>query len=120
VGEQWSERFDVRVSVSEKLTRPVRLRRTFRLASVQGKLATISMKTAVLTPVQDPSISAQLVQRQPSGTIVFDREAGVVVSREIEMDEKVIGAWGANSLVHSVIKRTERLIAEEKLAEQSN
>ena len=100
--------------------RPVTLRRQYELTGVDGNRATIKMTTAVLTPVQDPQISVQLIQMQPSGTVVFDMDLGGIVSREMSMDEKVIGPWGADSMAHTTSQRHECLDAEPSIAQKAN
>ena len=119
VGETWKEPFTVKVNVTEKLRRDVDLSRTCRLDSVEGNLATISVKTSVLSPVQDSSIRAQLIQRAPEGTIVFDVERGLIVSRDMTIDGTEVGAFGPGSSMQAVSRLTERLVDGSKVREAS-
>ena len=114
VGETWKDDpvQTVRVSVptSKTLTRNVEILRKYRLASVDGPLATIEVTSAILTPVHDPAMRAQLIQRAPEGTIVFDMERGRIVSRQMKLDKTEIGVFGDNSSMRAVSNRQERLV----------
>lgn len=117
VGDTWSEEFEVEVNVARNVTRKARLRRTFELASVEGDRATITYEIAVLDLVLDPSIGMQLIQRTPSGSIVFNMQQGRIVSKTQSLDERVFGPFGPGSLMHAWSNRTERIIEEEKPVE---
>ena len=52
----------------------------------------------MLTPVSDPKIQSQLMQRLQHGTIKFDLDAGRIYSSKMELDERVIGFRGAASM----------------------
>jgi len=113
VGDSWSQDFTVQVSeAGNRLTRPVTLRREYCLDAVDGPLATITFKTAVITPIHDPAIQAQLIQSKPAGTIVFDMDRGLIVSREAKLDEVVIVPFGPKTSMHAVSRRTERLVTD--------
>ncbi|NOX53012.1 MAG: hypothetical protein GXP27_00960 [Planctomycetes bacterium] len=95
VGETWTEDFEIQVDdPSTKLKRSVTLRRRYRLEAVEGSIARISYKTALLTPLSDPAIDAQLIQWKPTGTVLFDIDRGLVLLRRAEHDETVVGAFG--------------------------
>lgn len=111
IGESWTEKIDVQVTVGRKLKLPIKLRREYRLKSVADDLATISLKTVVLTPVRDPNIRGQLIQRTPSGTIVFDLATGRLISRKLSIDRTEIGPAGLKSLMRATSERIERLIS---------
>lgn len=111
VGETWKDRFEVPVTIpSSKLQRRILLQRVYRLVSVEGDLATIALKTSVLTPAYDPQIRVQLIQRTPSGTIVFDMHDGVIVSRTLKSDRTEIDAIGPKTSMRAVSTRSEQLV----------
>jgi hypothetical protein len=100
-GDKWKEKFETRVSVGNKLTQDLGLIRVFELASVENDIATIRFRTSVRTAVNDPEILRQIIQQTPSGTVEFDLKAGRILNRSLQIDEKVIGAFGAQTLLHA-------------------
>ena len=115
VGERWTEQIEVPVLVGEgTLTRKVALQRAYTLVSVEQDIATIELDTIVLSPIQDPAISAQLIQRTPSGIILFDLQQGVVASRRTFLSNQVVGHEGAASRLKVVRNYVERLTTEDE------
>lgn len=113
IGETWSEKSEVKVTVEDnKLQQSVDLKRTYKLESVEGSLATISFKTAILTPINNPSIKIQLIQRETKGKLVFDMDRGAVVTRTVETDKSLINPIGDNTAMHSTSHLLERMITE--------
>ncbi len=109
VGHVWSDEFSVDVNVTQTLKKPVTISRKYRLVSVEGSQAVIELKSTLLTPVREPEILAQLIQRTPQGTIVFDLDRGVLVSRELAIDKREVGALGDQSFLRVVSTYSERL-----------
>src|SRR5690606_6039881 len=97
----------------------VKTRQQYTLESVETGIATISVKTQVLTPVNDPKLEAQLVQQLTNGEVRFDIEAGRVRSKQMDWDELVIGFSGADSTLKYLARFTEEnLPASERVAEK--
>ena len=118
VGDTWTDRLTVQVRASKTLLRPVTLLRRYELTSVEDGVATISLKTSVLTPVRDPDIRTQLIQRTPAGTIRFDINRGVILSKTLTLDETEVGLFGGKGSMHVVSHRTERFVPLETAARQ--
>ena len=112
IGESWEEIFTVDVQENKFLTRKVKLIRRFRLEKVKGTRAFIKMSTAVLTPNLSPMTRSQLVQRTPSGEIEFDLKRGVMIRRELKIDNAVFGSFGQKSFVSAESHRIEQLVAD--------
>lgn len=110
VGEKWTEKSVAQVSVGSGLNQPVNLIRSYELTGVSGNIATISYRTSLLTPVTDPEILRQLLQLTPSGAIEFDIQQGRIASKTIKIDEKVVGAFGAQSLLQAQGESKEKLV----------
>jgi hypothetical protein len=117
-GHSWKDRLVIKVNVGDKLQRDVELTRRYTLDKVEGDLATISSKISVLTPVNDPLVRGQLIQRTPSGTIVFDMKKGIIVSRQMSLDKVEVGVAGNDSSVRAVSERTERMLSPAEVAER--
>jgi hypothetical protein len=111
-GDEWSDTFTVKVSVTKQLQREVKILRQYRLEAVEGGIARISEKSAVVTPVTDPQQSVQLIQRTYSGTIAFDLRAGRVTNRTTSFDNTEIGWAGEDSSYRAVGNWKEQLSGE--------
>jgi hypothetical protein len=112
VGEAWSEKSEIKVVVEDNLKKTVELKLTYELKKVEGDLATIAFQTSVLTPVRDKNIAIQLIEKETSGTIVFDKAIGAVISRTRSSDKSVINPAGSNTAMHSTTHLLERIITE--------
>lgn len=110
VGEIWKERYDVTTRTADKLPLKVAMLRTYKLTSVERGMANIDFKTSILTPINDPGVSAQLIQRETAGRMVFDLQAGLIVSRDVEVDRTVINPFGQKSSLRAVSRFQERLL----------
>ncbi|MGE5194224.1 MAG: hypothetical protein ACM3U2_17160 [Deltaproteobacteria bacterium] len=120
VGAAWKDRVDVLCRDYDKNLVKITIQRNYKLAEVKGKRATIELRTAVLTPVQDPAVAGQLIQRQISGSLVFDLERGVVISRESGVDNTVVGPFGPRSSMRAKSKYREKLVEEEATARRDD
>lgn len=118
VGHEWVERIPAKVTVSKYLTNTVVLLRKFKLESVENNLATISVKTDLLTPLDDPKLLAQLIQRTPRGSFVFDIDQGLIASRTFITDKSEIGVVGPNSMMRATGQLTETLARRPVIAEK--
>ena len=99
IGDVWKDDIKVPVSISKDLHQKLILRRYYRLESVDGNVATIHLSTSELSPVADPMIRAQLIQKLPEGKILFDMAKGVVTSRDLRCVRIEAGVMGAGSVV---------------------
>jgi hypothetical protein len=109
IGEKWSEEYDVDVTVEKGLKQKVTMIRKFRLVSVEQNVAKIELKTGVVTPLNDPSMLAQLIQRELTGTIEFDLQRGAILSRKHTVDKTVVNAFGESSSLRAVSSYEEKL-----------
>lgn len=110
VGQRWFSSETVRIRTQSGRVQPIQLRKLYKLDKVNHGLATISVRTQVLTPVNDPKIQSQLMQRLQHGTIEFDLDRGRIYSCKMELDERVIGFRGAASMIHYLSRMTETLV----------
>jgi len=116
IGDSWEDTASVKVAVGRKRHRTIKLRRRYTLKSVTEHVANISVQTTVLTPVNNPEVRAQLIQRTPSGTIVFDLQRGLIVSRELKIDKEEVGIADGRGLMHAKSEHKERLFDPEHIA----
>ena len=119
VGETWSMPCEIEVRLEGGKIKKVQSRQIFTLESVKDSVATVRLSTQILTPVDDPAIEAQLMQRDSTGTVSFDVEAGRVVAQKMDTDKRVVGFRGQASSLHYRTQFTEELLAKAEKKEES-
>ncbi len=110
VGHTWSFPQEIDVPLDTGGIKKVKARQTFTLKSVKTGVATICVATQILTPIDDPALESQLIQRESSGTVRFDIDAGRIISQQMDVDKHVVGFRGAASSLHYVTCFTEKLL----------
>jgi hypothetical protein len=110
IGETWSSPVEIEVVLKDGATKKIQTRQVFTLEKVVEDLATIAVDSQVLTPIHDPAIEAQLIQRLSSGSVRFDVKAGRVLGQQLDLDRHVIGFSGPASSMHYVTRFTEQLL----------
>ncbi len=118
VGDTWKDDFEINVQLDRTLKQGIKIRREYRLKKLEGSLAEIELKTATITPIREPSIELQVTSRLLTGTIVFDHVAGQIVSREMKVDQQVINGLGTQSLVHTLMTQSEKVVTNPRLAKR--
>ena len=108
-GSRWYEPAELQVRHPDGRVERIKIRKLYTLEKVQTGVATIQVKTEVLTPVDQPRIQSQLVQQLTNGTIKFDVDAGRVIAKQIDWDESVVGFNGAESMMKYLARFTEEL-----------
>jgi hypothetical protein len=91
----------------------------YRLEKVQAGVATISVKTEILTPIDDAALKSQLVQQLSNGSIRFDLDAGRLLSKQLDWTENVIGFNGPESNMKYLARFTEKLAENQKVARKA-
>ncbi len=110
VGATWRERFTAEVVVGQNLKQPVTLQRQYDVTAIDGTVATLKVRTSVITPLSNPQVEAQLMQRKPSGTIQFDLERGLILSQSTAASEQVVGAFGPKTSVQASSETQEKWV----------
>ncbi|HAY81892.1 MAG TPA: hypothetical protein DCY79_18980 [Planctomycetaceae bacterium] len=109
IGQSWVVPNTVAVSLGEGRVKQIKIRQRYTLEKVRNSVATIRLKTETVTPVNDPRIESQLVQKLTTGEIKFDLSAGRVRSKHVEWDETVVGFSGPDSSMQYLARFTEQL-----------
>lgn len=117
IGETWKDRFDVLVRDDEKNLVRITIQRSYTLTEVNEGRARIDFRTTILTPLRNPSIEGQLIQREIAGKAVFDMARGLIVSREAGVDKTVLGPFGPQSSMHARSQYREKLLGDETIAD---
>jgi hypothetical protein len=109
VGHAWSMPQDIDLPLPSGGVKRFKAVQQFTLEEVKNGVATIRVSTDILTPITDPAVEAQLVQRESAGRVWFDIEAGRVLNQQMDTDKHVVGFRGAASSIHYVNRFSERL-----------
>lgn len=100
IGDGWNVPRVVTVSLpidGVRTYRKIKVRQRYTLRSVKAGIATIAVRTEVITPVRDARIESQLIQKMIKGSMRFDLQKGRLRSKTIDWNEHVLGFQGANS-----------------------
>ena len=100
VGQTWSLPSEFTLPLPGGMVKKIKTMQKFKLTGVEHGVATIELNTVILTPIHDPSIEVQLIQRDTSSTIRFDVEAGRVIGQQVDTDKRVVGFRGEASTMH--------------------
>lgn len=114
VGGQWSVPRELRVKLDSGIFKKIKVRELYTLAKVSAGVATISIVTQPLTPVNDPSIESQLIQQLSKGEIKFDIDRGRLIRKQLDWSEEVVGFRGPETSLRYDAKFTEELITDSK------
>ena len=109
IGGGWSVPREVKVRGEGGEIKSMKVRELYTLEKVETGVATFSIRSEVLTPIEDESIKAQLVQQLSNGSIRFDIDGGRVLSKQLDWDETVVGFQGPNSLMEYRARLTEKI-----------
>jgi hypothetical protein len=118
-GATWSIPDEVRVKLDDGTIKKISTRQRYKLDKVENGVATISVATQVLTPVNDPKVQSQLVQRLQEGIIKFDVEAGRLIHKQMDLDQAVFGFSGPDSHMQYLARFTEEPTTAEATAAKS-
>lgn len=110
VGDSWSVPREVRTRTEEGEVKIIKIRELYTLEKLKTGVATLSIRSEPLTPLDDESIRAQVVQQLSNGEIRFDVDAGRMLSKQLNWDETVIGFQGANSMMEYRARLTETIL----------
>ncbi len=117
VGHTWSKTFEVEVRLPGGVIKKVSAIQKFTLEQVKTGVARIGVVNAIITPVRDPAIEAQLVQHESTGFVRFDVDAGRILEQQFDHDRHVVGFRGPASNMHYLGRFTEKFqSAETKVA----
>jgi hypothetical protein len=109
IGESWTAPFDLTANDKSGQPKVVKARHKLTLEKVEGDLATLRNETQILSPVEDPTVEAQVVQAEQSGTVSFDLRRGRIVAQESDLDKQVFGFQGPESKLHYAAQFRESL-----------
>ena len=118
-GSSWSIPEELKIPADDGTIKKIQTQQQYKLDKVEAGVATITVQTHVLTPVNDAKVQSQLVQRLQRGTIKFDIDAGRLISKQMDIDEEVFGFNGAESHMQYLARFTEEPLKEDKTAKSN-
>ncbi|TWU17253.1 hypothetical protein Pla52o_54280 [Novipirellula galeiformis] len=110
IGDSWSVPREIKTRLENNAVKTIKIRELYTLEKVQTGVATLSLRSEPLTPIDEESVRAQVVQQLSNGEIRFDIDNGRMLSKQLDWDETVVGFQGANSLMEYRSRMTERLV----------
>jgi hypothetical protein len=111
IGESWSSPMEIDVILKDGVSvKKIQTRQVFTLEKVIDDVATITIDSQILTPIHDPAIEAQLIQRVSKGEARFDITAGRILGQQLDLDRHVVGFSGPASSMHYLTRFTEELL----------
>lgn len=108
VGHTWSKTFEIEVRLPGSVMKKVKAIQKFTLADVKSGVARIDVVNAILTPVRDPAVEAQLIQYGSTGFVRFDMDAGRVLEQQVDLDKRIVGFRGPASNLHYLSRFKEK------------
>lgn len=110
IGHAWSVPREIKARGETGEVKVIKARDTYTLEKVQTGVATLKVRSEILTPIEQASIKAQIVQQLSNGSIRFDLDAGRFLSKQLDWDETVVGFQGPNSLMEYRARLTEEQV----------
>jgi len=99
IGSSWDEPLEATIADEVGKRHKISLKKIYTLQKVENGRATITWRTARLTPITNPRLLAQLIQLISTGEVVLDIDRGVVVSKTSNIDQTLVGPFGADTLM---------------------
>jgi hypothetical protein len=114
VGATWEVPRELRIRREDGTLKQVRFRELFRFDKVSAGVATVTVRSEMLTPITEPKEEAQVLQQLSNGTIKFDIDAGRMISKELGWDKVVVGFSGAGSVMDYSARLEEQVVTAEQ------
>ena len=114
IGATWEVPREMRIMREDSSVKTVRFRELFRFDKVSAGVATITVRSEMLTPISEPKEEAQVLQQLSNGTIKFDIDAGRMISKELGWDKVVVGFSGAGSVMDYSARLEEQVLKAEQ------
>jgi len=110
IGDTWKAPCDFDVTMDGGGLKRIKARHLYELKNVRDQIAEIAVAMQILSPVDDPKLEVQAMQRVSKGTIHFDLKKGRVADQELKWDERVVGFAGAQSAMKFEATFLEKLV----------
>lgn len=115
IGENWTVPSEIQARTEDGQVKTIKIRQVYTLKKVSAGVATIAIKSQTLTPIDQESLKAQVVQQLSNGSVRFDVDNGYLLGKELDWDETVVGFQGAGSMMEYRARMTEELLTDETI-----
>ena len=112
VNSEWAVPRDMRVKLESGGFKAIKVRELYTLTKVSAGVATIRIETQPLTPIDNRSVEAQLIQQLSKGEIKFDIDNGRVLSKKLDWSDEVVDFAGADTSLRYDAKFVEELLPD--------
>lgn len=110
VGGTWKQSYSIELLVAPRLNRKFTISHLYKLQKVEEGVAEISFSSIITPRLVAPDLRAKLIQDLPSGTILFDLDAGRIVSQVRRVDRTELGVGGPKTALTINSLKVEKLI----------
>ena len=100
VGKNWLMDTPIDIQLPDQTVKKITADQQFTLDGVKNDIAAIRFKTRIKTPIDDPKLLSQIIDKHASGSVKLDLDAGHLISQETTINERVIGFEGTGSWIH--------------------
>ncbi len=114
IGDQWTQDEQIRVRLESGGMKMIKTQKLMKLISVEDEVATISIRTEVLTPVREPAIKNQIMQQVTFGKAEFDIKEGRLLSQTLDWDHEVQGYPTGDSIVKYQAEKSEQFFIKKE------
>lgn len=113
VGESWKVPSEIKARTEDGQVKTIKIQQVYTLKKVKAGVATIAIKSQTLTPIDQQSLRAQVVQQLSNGSVRFDVDNGYLLGKKLDWDETVVGFQGPGSMMEYRARMTEELVNED-------
>lgn len=113
IGSTWETPRELRIRREDGSLKLVKFRELFKLEKVSAGVATVSVRSEMITIISDPKEEAQVLQQLSNGSIKFDLDAGRMIAKNLEWDKRVVGFSGTGSVMEYSARLDEEVISAE-------
>ena len=107
VGKSWEINTPIEVPQTGGTVKKIAAAQSFTLESVETGVATIKFETKIRTPITDPALESQIIDKYSHGFVKLDLDAGHLISQETTIDRTVVDFQGAGSSIRHHSRFTE-------------
>lgn len=93
----------------------VRFRELYKLDKVSLGVATVSVRSEMITIITEPKEEAQVLQQLSNGTVRFDMQAGRMISKDLTWDKRVVDFAGPGSSMEYNSRLSEEVTNQNRL-----
>ena len=99
VGDEWKVPEEIQIPQANGTVKKIVIQKVFALESVKNGLAIVKYRTACLTPMDDPKLEVQVIDKLDFGRVELDLDTGHILLQQADVQGSVLGFAGEMSSV---------------------